>query len=652
MCGITGFLDPSRQSGTRAASLEAALSSLRHRGPDHAATWLADPAAGLAHSRLSILDVSEHGHQPMHSADGRLVMVFNGEVYNFAALRQELEPLGHRFCGSGDSEVVLAAISEWGMERALRRFIGMFALAVWDRREQRLTLARDRLGVKPLYHGWSGKLYWFGSELKALRAFGHQPEIDNAALAEYFQFGYIDAPRSIYRGIAKLPPGHLLQIGPDGQHEMRCWWSVLDALEKPLAGSETDLADALEELLQDAFRLRMVSDVPVGVFLSGGIDSSVLAALLQKGGGPPIHTFTIGFSDARHDESGHARRVAEHLGAIHTERILETADARRILPLWGRLYDEPFFDSSGIPTYLVSKVASEQVKVVLSADGGDELFSGYEAYEGMLRRVARRERMPAPLLRTLQALLPRMPLDAMDDALNAAPLPPAARLWLRRRAPWRARQAREQLCAATPGAGYENQFSIWDPAEIAALTGSYARVRETADAWPGSFAEQMCLWDLHHYLPGDILAKVDRATMAASIEGREPLLDHRIVEFALRLPLSLRRGQLGSKHLLRRVLYRHVPRELVDRPKMGFAIPLLAWLRGDLQGMVREYLDPALIRDQGLLDPGLVARTLRAFTNGDDYSADKVWTLLAFQMWHREWMVDRVPGREALAEAA
>lgn len=655
MCGITGFLDLSRQAYARSAALEAALGSLRHRGPDHAAIWLSDPVVGLAHSRLSILDVSEHGHQPMHSQDGRLVMVFNGEIYNFTALRRELEPRGYHFHGSGDSEVILAAFTEWGIEGALQRFIGMFAIALWDRREQRLSLLRDRLGVKPLYYGWSGKLFWFGSELKALRAFGHQPEkpaIDGAALAEYFQFGYIDAPRSIYRGILKLPPGHLLHIGMDGQPAVHAWWSALDALEAPLAGSEDALTDQLEALLEDAFRLRMVSDVPVGVFLSGGIDSSVLAAILQKTGGQPIHTFTIGFSDTLHDESVHARRVAQHLGTIHTERILETADARRILPMWGQLYDEPFFDSSGIPTYLVSKMASEQVKVVLSADGGDELFSGYAAYDGMLLRMARRSSMPSGLLRLLQALLPRMPLEGMDGALNAAPLPPALRQWLRRRTTWRARQGRDQLCAPTPGAGYERQFSIWDPDEISILTGGYARVRETTDAWPGSFAEQMCLWDLHHYLPGDILAKVDRATMAVSIEGREPLLDHRIVEFALRLPLNLRRGPLGTKHLLRRVLYRHVPRELVDRPKMGFAIPLLAWLRGDLKSLVDEHLDPVAIRAQGLLDPALVARALRDFRNGDDYSVNKVWTVLAFQMWHRQWMADCAPGSLALAEAA
>jgi asparagine synthase (glutamine-hydrolysing) len=260
--------------------------------------------------------------------------------------------------------------------------------------------------------------------------------------------------------------------------------------------------------------------------------------------------------------------------------------------------------------------------------------------------------MPSGLLRLLQALLPRMPLEGMDGALNAAPLPPALRQWLRRRTTWRARQGRDQLCAPTPGAGYERQFSIWDPDEISILTGGYARVRETTDAWPGSFAEQMCLWDLHHYLPGDILAKVDRATMAVSIEGREPLLDHRIVEFALRLPLNLRRGPLGTKHLLRRVLYRHVPRELVDRPKMGFAIPLLAWLRGDLKSLVDEHLDPVAIRAQGLLDPALVARALRDFRNGDDYSVNKVWTVLAFQMWHRQWMADCAPGSLALAEAA
>jgi asparagine synthase (glutamine-hydrolysing) len=305
-----------------------------------------------------------------------------------------------------------------------------------------------------------------------------------------------------------------------------------------------------------------------------------------------------------------------------------------VLPLWGHLYDEPFFDSSGIPTYLVSKMASEKVKVVLSADGGDELFSGYAAYDGMLKRMTSRDRLPAVLRKAMQIALPRLPLRQMDEMLDASPLPRALRQRLRSRSTWRARQVCDALCSPTDGVAYERNFTIWDPADIVALVGSYARVRDTADIYPGQMAEQMCLWDLHHYLPGDILAKVDRASMAVSIESREPLLDHRLVEFAFRLPLSLRRGTLGSKHLLRSVLYRHVPRSMVDRPKMGFGIPLAEWLRGEMQCLIDDYLNPTAVRQSGMLDPATVASVVHAFVRGDDHALNRVWTLLAFQMWN------------------
>jgi asparagine synthase (glutamine-hydrolysing) len=638
VCGLTGYL--SRRASEipqLRESLPAAVRALHHRGPDDQGVWFgADNTVGLGHARLSILDLSAHGHQPMVSPDGRLAMVFNGEVYNYRDIRRELEPFGHAFSGTGDSEVILAAFRQWGVQ-AVNRFIGMFAIALWDMQERRLTLLRDRLGVKPLYYGWDGNTLWFGSELKALRAFRHwRAETDPAALAEYFQFGHINAPRSIYRKVSKLPPGHWLELGPQGEPVVRRFWSVLDALHTPLTGSEDELTEQLETLLIDAFRLRMVSDVPVGMFLSGGIDSSLVTALLQKHHGN-IHTFTIGFNEAQSNEAPHARRVAEHLGTNHTERILETDEAKRILPHWGDLYDEPFQDSSGIPTYLVSKVASEQVKVVLSADGGDELFSGYNVYERALIHVARRASIPAVLRHAVVAAGNILPLDHIDEAIALSPLPRSVIKFLRAKLTWRACRIYEYLSAPTSGAMYEQAFTFWDPRTIRGLTGAYERVRETSDVYPGSFAEQMCLWDLHNYLPGDILAKVDRATMAVSIEGREPLIDHRIAEFAFRLPLSLRRGPLGPKHILRKILYRHVPRNILDRPKMGFGIPLLEWLRGDLAHLLGEHLNRADILAQGVLDPAIVERTVRAFKRGDDYAVNRVWTLLAFQMWRQKW---------------
>lgn len=638
MCGLTGY--HTRKTDLIHAlrdSLPAAVSALDHRGPDDRGVWFGtDNVVGLGHARLSILDLSVRGHQPMLSKDGRIAMVFNGEIYNYRDIRHELEACGHTFIGTGDSEVILAAFWQWGVE-AVNRFIGMFAIALWDTQERRLTLLRDRLGVKPLYYGWDGSTLWFGSELKALRAFRHwRAETDPTALAEYFQFGYVNAPRSIYRNVFKLPPGHFLELKSHGEPEVRCFWSVLDALDAPYTGSEDELAEQLEALMIDSFRLRMVSDVPVGMFLSGGIDSSLVTALLQKHHGT-VHTFTIGFNEAGFNEAQHARLVAEHLGTNHTERILETDNAKRILPHWGNLFDEPFQDPSGIPTYLVSKIAAEQVKVVLSADGGDELFSGYNVYEGVLKHIARRARIPVALRQAVVTAGDTLPLERIDELIAISSLPRSVRKLLRDKLTWRACRIHDYLSAPTDGAMYEQAMKFWSPHVIRDLTGSCNRVRETADDYPGSFAEQMCLWDLHNYLPGDILSKVDRATMAVSIEGREPLIDHRLVEFAFRLPLSLRRGALGPKHILRKILYKYVPQEMVDRPKMGFGIPLANWLRGDLSPLLDDHLNDVDIRAQGVLDPAIVKRTVHAFTNGDDHAVNRVWTLLAFQMWRQKW---------------
>lgn len=636
MCGIAGFFSRAEEAPGCLGDLSAAMAALRHRGPDDNGIWHDGKGVGFGHARLSILDLSPHGHQPMVSPDGRLVLVFNGEVYNFKEIRRNLESLGHCFRGSGDTEVILAAFRQWGVQ-AVNRFIGMFAIALWDTHEHRLTLLRDRLGVKPLYYGWDGRTLWFGSELKALRAFRHwRPEIDPAALAEYFQFGYINAPRSIYRQVFKLPPGHWLELGLHGEPVVRQFWSVLDALDVPLTGSEDELAEQLESLMIDAFRLRMVSDVPVGMFLSGGIDSSLVTALLQKHHGN-IHTFTIGFNEAGRNEAPHARRVAEYLGTNHTERILETDEAKRILPRWSELYDEPFQDPSGIPTYLVSKVASEQVKVVLSADGGDELFSGYGSYAAALREVDRHNALSARTRRVLAIILAAPFWEGVDRLVTAMPLTQPMISNLRRTITRTPINMRRYLTAPSLGAIFESNASFWRPDELVELIGTTPVARASTDAYPGSFSEQMCLWDMHNYLPGDILAKVDRATMAVSIEGREPLIDHRIVEFAYRMPLSLRRGLLGSKHILRKILYRYLPHETVDRPKMGFGVPLLEWLRGDLSYLLDDHLNDADVRSQGVLNPVIVNRTVRAFRRGDDYAVNQIWTLLAFQMWRHKW---------------
>ena len=640
MCGVTGYFNTTQASEVGEADLLRAVASLRNRGPDDHGTWVAGTEIGLGHTRLSILDLSEHGHQPMLSADGCLAMVFNGEIYNFEDIRRELLPRGYVFRGSGDSEVILAAFQEWGVLEAVKRFLGMFAIALWDSQLGKLTLIRDRLGVKPLYYGWNGRTLWFGSELKALRAYPHwQPRIDGAALADFFRFSYIVEPRSIYENVSKLPPGHILELTRAGEPSLQRYWNVLDGLRTDEQASEEGMADELEALMTDAFKLRMVSDVPVGVFLSGGVDSSIVTALLQKNG-PPVRTFTIGFDDPRHNEAHHAEQVAQHLGTIHTTQIVREAEAMQVLPSWGDLFDEPFGDCSGIPTLLVSRMAAQHVKVVLSADGGDELFGGYNSYEAVFGRLQSIQAQSA-MGRFARNVAATLPWERVDGALAERLASADPERSLSRSMSLRLRYLRETRSFSTTGRMFEHVVTslYWHDDELRDLLGKETpRLRRSSDDYPGGPGDQMSLWDLEHYLPGDILAKVDRATMAVGIEGREPLLDHRLVEMALSLPYRMRRGPLGTKHLLRKVLYRHVPRRLIERPKMGFSPPIGRWLSGVLKPLVDRYLDRQRIAQQGLLNPDTVGTVKRRFEAGDPFSVQRVWLLLAFQLWYARWM--------------
>jgi len=637
MCGIAGYMAIGGDAGRWKADLPAAVRALEHRGPDDAGCWFApDERVGLGHRRLSILDLSELGHQPMVSPCGRWVMVFNGEVYNFREIRAALEALGRCFVGSGDSEVVLAALAQWGVQ-ALRRFIGMFAIALWDRERGELQLIRDRLGVKPLYYRWDGRVLAFGSELKALRAFGAwQPEVDGDALNDYLRYGYIADPRSIYRQSFKLPPGHRLVLDRRGGIALERYWNVLDHAGGRRGRAEAELAEELEALMIDAFRYRMIADVPVGVFLSGGVDSSALAAVLQKHGGARLKTFTIGFSHRRYDESRFAAAVAAHLGTEHHSAILDEARAKAILPRWGELYDEPFADASGIATLMVSQLAAEQVKVVLSADGGDELFSGYESYAAMLSQWRWIKDVPQRMRDVAALAADALGLAQIDRFVAARSGAGVGQLV----APVVSRMAKlgARIDAHGVGEFFDRAIGAFAPAELSRLTGRAAPTREPADRYPGLDGEKLCLWDLHHYLPGDVLVKVDRATMATGIEGREPLIDHRLVEFAFSLPFHLRRGALGPKHLLKKILYRYVPRALVDRPKRGFGVPVERWLAGELRGVVDEHLAPRRIAEQGLLDPQMVRGYVERLDRGDPSVRRRVWSLVAFQMWHQRWM--------------
>jgi asparagine synthase (glutamine-hydrolysing) len=639
MCGITGFRVHTGHPQAWVDDLPRAIESIHHRGPDDSGQWLSDEnRTGLGHRRLSILDLSAHGHQPMLSECGHWVMVYNGEVYNFREIRAELEPLGHRFTGTGDSEVILAAFAQWGPQAATR-FIGMFAIALWHKPTRELHLLRDRLGVKPLYYHWDGRVLAFGSELKAIRAFrGWTAEIDRAAMADYLRYGYIIDPRSIYRNVFKLPPAHHLVVDASGKMKLTRYWNVLDYVGRRQHRSEAELADELEALMISAFKYRMIADVPVGIFLSGGVDSSVLTALLQAHGGQQVKTFTIGFDVPEFDESPYAAAVAGYLKTDHYSRILKVNDAKAVLPRWGDLYDEPFGDESGIPTLMVSTVASERVKVVLSADGGDELFSGYSSYTAALQQWDRIHELPLRLRSAIAAAIGLARMSNADDWLAACPWPDAIRNRLRRHITARLAKIGERVAAG--GAGEYFDIALWHfrPDELQSLVGEGAATRTTADVYPGVAGEKLCLWDLHNYLPGDILTKVDRATMAVSIEGREPLIDHRLAEFAFSIPFEMRRGPLGPKHLLKKVLYRHVPRNLVDRPKRGFAVPVKQWLATDLQGLVREHLNQSAVVDQGIFDPSLVSRYLDRLWVGDESVQQRVWLLLAFQMWHRRWM--------------
>lgn len=628
MCGITGVWAPTSDQNCIRANTEQAVARLRHRGPDDRGIWSNGAGVVFGHTRLSILDLSERGHQPMSTPDGRFTIVYNGEIYNFAAVRDELAAIGHTFEGTGDTEVLLRALAEWG-PGALRHFIGMFALALWDERERTLLLVRDRLGVKPLHYTWDGRTLCFASELKALRAYEHwKPQIDSEALGEYLQFGYIAGSRTIYRGVHKLRPGHLLMLREGQAPITEPYWRAAGALENEVTQrDDAELEAELEALLIDSCRHRMVSDVPVGVYLSGGIDSSLVTALLTSQYGDAIRTFTIGFEESTHDEARWARAVASHCGSQHTEYILGVDEALGIARTWGQLFDEPFGDSSGIPTLLVSKLASQEVKVVLSADGGDELFSGYDVYSLVLKRLQQLENHPQWMTRPVTALSALLPQPAV------AGLPGKGRPTLLARA----YRLSSMLKEPTAGKLMIQYLTQWKPENIARLIGSYTCPRADASSYPGGPATQMSLWDIEHYLPEDILTKVDRTTMAVSIEGREPLLDHRLVHFALALPPHLRRGTLGPKHLAKSILYRYVPRELLDRPKQGFGIPLVAWLRTELKELVQEHLAPARIRSAGVMDPAIVDSVVRSFYAGDAALGRPLWLLLAFEMWRENW---------------
>jgi len=619
---------------------------LTHRGPDDEGVWV-DEAAGVAlgFRRLAILDLTPTGHQPMVSASGRFHLVFNGEIYNFRELRKQLEEHGHAFKGHSDTEVILAGFDQWGIQEAISRALGMFAMAVWDTTRRELSLVRDRLGKKPLFVYHEPGLVTFGSELKALVA---GPSFDRTiapqALAAYLRYLYVPAPQSIFQHVVKLPAGHILTIR-DARcplPEPRTYWSLrevaLAGLKNRVAGTDDDAIGELDRLLGDAVRRRLQSDVPLGALLSGGIDSSVVVALMQEASGRPIRTYTIGFDDEAFDEASHAARVAEALGTDHTNLHLTGEDARAMIPRLPDIFDEPLADPSQLPTLLVSQLARRDVTVALSGDGGDELFGGYNRYIYGTRVLPRVNRIPRPLRRAVAAGVSCVPATAWDRLAGLSsivPGMPASRVGER------IGKLTQLMAAPSVGDMYCSLLSAWQPP--AHLVNGHPpgdpneAVLDAAE--PVELLDRMMLADQMTYLPDDLLAKLDRASMAVSLEVRAPLLDHRVVEFSWRLPHRLKLRDGVGKWILRQVLYRRVPKAIVDRPKMGFSVPIDRWLRGPLRSWADGFLSSTELARGGLLQPAEVLRSWRDLQAGRAANGTRLWAVIMFQAWRTRWQV-------------
>ncbi|MBI4665155.1 MAG: asparagine synthase (glutamine-hydrolyzing) [Nitrospinae bacterium] len=648
MCGITGFINPSGADNAKelARKVEGMAGAMIKRGPDAGGAWVDEPMqVALGHRRLSIIDLSPAGAQPMESASGRYVIAYNGEVYNFADVRRELETSGPvKWRGHSDTEVMLAAMERYGVKKALEKFNGMFAFALWDRQERTLTLARDRIGKKPLYYGWMNGAFLFASEMKALMAWpGFRSEIDRGALALFLRHNYVPSPYSIFKGIHKLRPGHIVTFeNPFSQAAAPApepYWSaktVFDSAETCLFDApESELLDNLEKLLLDAVKIRMISDVPLGAFLSGGIDSSLVVALMQAQSAQPVKTFTIGFNEEGYNEAVHAQAVARRLRTDHTELYVTPEEAMGVIPDLPSIYDEPFADSSQIPTFLVSKLARRKVTVALSGDGGDESFGGYNRYIWAMSIWRKMRLAPRGARKVMAGIIASAPPGVLGALYGMAEfiLPKTARVT---NPVDKLYKLADILSLSGPMDIYRWLVSHYkNPAEIAigatepptALDDSSSFVN-TAD-----FTRQMMYMDIITYLPDDILVKVDRASMGVSLEARAPLLDHRVVEFAARLSTAAKIKDGNGKWLLRKVLYRHVPQELIERPKMGFGMPIDVWLRGPLREWGEELLSEKKLREDGYFNPGPIRRQWEEHVSGRRNWHYALWNILMFQAW-------------------
>ncbi|TDR76715.1 asparagine synthase (glutamine-hydrolyzing) [Paludibacterium purpuratum] len=641
MCGIVGIcVSPGHEIDLE--RLRKMTDAISHRGPDASGLWLSpDLRVGLGHRRLSILDLSPAGAQPMTSPSGRFVVTYNGEIYNFQALRQKLEEFGIHFNGHSDTEIVLAAFERWGIPDTLAKLSGMFALAVWDTEDQSLWLARDRVGIKPFFYSTANNQLLFASELKPLVIYlGTLPSISQVGLSEYLRLGYVPGELSIFEGIHKLPPGCYAKYQNGQLSAPIAYWHIEDVVARGASAMLTDTQDAIDQLektLSHAVASHMVSDVPLGAFLSGGIDSSTVVALMQAQSSRPIKTFSIGFHERGYNEAEHAHAVAKHLGTEHTELYVSDEDARGVIPLLPEMYDEPFADPSQIPTFLVSRLARQHVTVALSGDGGDELFAGYNRYMFVSSFWRRLKQLPAPLRKAMAQLLASKSADNWDNLFHrlkgilpkgVIPALPGQKI----------HKVATILPAASLDAVHARLIAQWPNPELLLQTPwrmdmppemNLSRLSDQAL----TDAEQQMLWDIQSYLVDDILTKVDRASMRVSLEARVPLLDPSVIDLAWRIPFSMKLREGNSKWILRQVLYRYVPKALVERPKMGFSVPVDDWLRHSLHDWADNYLAADRLNAEGYLESKTVRQTWQQHRTGTINAGGQIWTLLMFQTW-------------------
>ena len=640
MCGIAGFIDCKASDIQKRENIAHSMGeAMYRRGPDGGDIWVSsDHGIAFSHRRLSIIDLSSAGQQPMTSSCGRFVLVYNGEIYNAADIRPKIiAQKGTNFKGHSDTEVLLEAIATWGLEDTLDQLIGMFVFALWDKREKRLTLCRDRLGIKPLYWSYNNGSLIFGSILKALKIHPNCPkQIDHDAVASYLRFNYIPAPQSIYKDVNKLLPGQLLTFDLEGDKtpHLSTYWNLEDAVsrgqQKPFSGTDEDAINTLENLLEDAVGKRMISDVPFGAFLSGGIDSSIVAALMQKQSSSPVNTFSIGFEDQGYNEAQHAAEVAKHLGTNHTELYVTPTEARDVIPHLPDIYDEPFADSSQIPTYLVSKLTRKHVTVALSGDGGDELFGGYRRHITAHQYGDRINNIPNALRSLSSCAIRSLSPQTWNKIFQIIPTS------RRPSHPGDTLYKLASVLGEDSDGYYRTLVSNWQNPDSLLLKGREHKGliwnSELNKSIPNA-VDRMQYLDTLTYLPDDILTKVDRASMAASLEARVPILDHRIVEFSWSLPqhMKIRNGQ--GKWLLRKILDKHVPKQLIDRPKMGFGVPIDSWLRGPLKEWANDLLSVHALKEQGLLEPESVQQKLKEHMAGSHNWQHQLWNVLMLQSW-------------------